>query len=113
MIAGMDIPALVLATQISPWFAQIFAIVICIGIYTSAVPLLWTGVRKVATEKTKKYTLITIFSGVVGCAIACFVPYQGLINILYGINGYLGFILMIFMIIYDLKTKIIRRGYSA
>lgn len=30
---------------------------------------------------------------------------KGLINILYGINGYLGFILMFFMIIYDVKTK--------
>lgn len=105
LVASTDIPALILANQISPIIAQLFAIVICAGIYTSAVPLLWTGVRKIAVEGTKKYKTITVVAGIGGCIIACFVPYKGLINILYGINGYLGFILMFFMIIYDVKTK--------
>lgn len=107
--AAADIPALVLAKQISPWLAQVFAIIICAGIYTSAVPLLWTGIRKVAVEGTTKYRTVTIAGGVLGCAIACFVPYKGLINILYGLNGYLGFILVFFMIIYDVKTRMSKK----
>lgn len=103
--AAADIPALVLASLISPILAQIFAIIICAGIYTSAVPLLWTGVRKISKEGTKKYKIVTIVGGVLGCAIACFIPYKGLINILYGLNGYLGFILVFFMIVYDIKTR--------
>ena len=105
LVASADIPALILANQISPYVAQIFAIIICAGIYTSAVPLLWTGVRKIAEEGTVKYKVVTIIGGIIGCVVACFVPYKGLINILYGLNGYLGFILMFFMIIYDLKTR--------
>ena len=105
MTAAADIPALILAAQISPFLAQVFAIVICAGIYTSAVPLLWTGVRKLAREGTKKYVVVTIGGGVLGCVIACFVPYKGLINLLYGLNGYLGFILIFFMIAYDIKTR--------
>ena len=105
MTAAADIPALILATQISPILAQVFAMVICAGIYTSAVPLLWTGVRKIAKEGTKQYVLITIGGGVLGCVIACFVPYKGLINLLYGLNGYLGFVLIFFMIVYDIKTR--------
>lgn len=107
--AAADIPALVLAEEISPVLAQIFAIIICAGIYTSAVPLLWTGVRKVSTEGTKKYKIVTIIGGVLGCAIACFIPYKGLINVLYGLNGYLGFILVFFMIVYDVKTRMSSR----
>lgn len=103
--AAADIPALVLAAQISPWLAQAFAIIICVGIYSSAVPLLWTGVRKIAEEKTTKYKIVTVVGGILGCVIACFVPYKGLINVLYGLNGYLGFILVFFMILYDVKTK--------
>ena len=103
--AASDIPALELAKQISPIVAQIFAIVICAGIYTSAVPLLWTGVRKISHEGTKEYKLLTIVAGILGCIIACFIPYKGLVNVLYGLNGYLGFILIFFMIIYDIKTK--------
>lgn len=108
-IAAADIPALVLAQQINPVLAQIFAIVICAGIYTSAVPLLWTGVRKVANEGTKRYRIVTIIGGVIGCIIAIFIPYKGLINVLYGINGYLGFILVFFMILYDVKTKMSKK----
>ena len=45
--------------------------------------------------------------------IACFVPYKGLINVLYGLNGYLGFLLVLFMIIYDIKTKMSKKIDSA
>lgn len=110
--AVADIPALVLAKEISPLLAQIFAIIICAGIYTSAVPLLWTGVRKVAHEGTTKYRVVTVIGGSLGCVIAMYVPYKGLINVLYGINGYLGFILMFFMIMYDVKTKMSKKCKS-
>lgn len=106
--ASADIPALVLAARISPILAQVFAIIICAGIYTSAVPLLWTGVRKISNEGTRKYKIFTIAGGVIGCMIACFIPYKGLINVLYGMNGYLGFVLVFFMLIYDIKTKMSR-----
>lgn len=107
--AAADIPALVLAGQISPVLAQVFAIIICAGIYTSAVPLLWTGVRKIAQEGTARYRIVTIVGGILGCVIAIFVPYKGLINVLYGLNGYLGFILVFFMIVYDAKTGMSRK----
>lgn len=107
--AAADIPALILAEQISPILAQAFAIVICAGIYTSAVPLLWTGVRMISKEGTFKYKILTIVCGMVGCVIACFVPYKGLINVLYGINGYLGFILILFMVVYDIRTMMSKK----
>ena len=103
--AVADIPALILAGQISPILAQAFAVIICAGIYTSAVPLLWTGVRKISEEGTAKYKIVTILGGAVGCLIALFVPYKGLINILYGMNGYLGFVFLFFMAVYDVKTR--------
>lgn len=106
--ASADIPALILAGKISPMLSQVYAIIICAGIYTSATPLLWTSVRKISDEGTAKYKTLTIVGGVLGCIVACFVPYRGLINILYGINGYLGFILVFFMIIYDVKTRMSR-----
>lgn len=108
--ASADIPALELASTISPILSQIFAIIICAGIYTSAVPLLWTGVRKISEEGTVKYKLTTVVAGILGCIIACFVPYKGLINILYGLNGYLGFILIFFMVIYDVKSRMSKRN---
>ena len=100
-----DIPALVLAKSISPILAQALAVIIFCGIYTTSVPLLWTGVGKISKEGTKKYKVLTVVGGVIGCVAACFLPYKGLVNVLYGMNGYLGFILVAFMIVYDLRTK--------
>lgn len=107
--AGADIPAIALADRISPLLAQVFAIIVCAGIYTSAVPLLWTSVRKIANEGTNKYRIITVSSGILACLISIFVPYKELVNIIYGVNGYLGFVLVFFMIIYDVKTKMSKK----
>jgi uncharacterized membrane protein YkvI len=100
----VGVPALQLAKSIHPLLAVAFAVIIFIGIYTSACPLLWTGVRKLADEGTKRYTYLTILGGVIGCLVSCFVPYRPLLNVLYGINGYLGFILIAFMIVNDVRV---------
>ena len=105
LTAYADIPALTLANTIHPILGQVFAIIIFCGIYTTAVPLLWTGVGRVSKEGTPRYRLFTIVGGVIGCIVACFVPYKGLVNVLYGLNGYLGFILVAFMIVFDIRTR--------
>lgn len=99
------IPALVMANNIHPIFGSIYAIIVFAGIYTTSVPLLWTGISKLAPEGTPKYRALVVIGGIVGCLIACFVPYQGLVNFIYGTLGYVGFILVFFMVIYDIRTK--------
>lgn len=112
LIANIDmtwnagVPALTLANNIHPWLAEAFAVTIFIGIYTSACPLLWTGIRKLSNEGTSKYKWLTIVGGVLGCVIACYVPYRPLLNVIYGLNGYLGFILIAFMIVNDITVKL-------
>lgn len=102
---NVGIPALVLAQLISPTFAEAFAVIIFLGIYTTAVPLLWTGIRKISEDGSTKYKLLTIIGGIIGCVIACFFPYKGLLNILYGMNGYLGFMLVAFMLVHDIRER--------
>lgn len=109
LIANIDttwnagVPALVLAKSIHPVFGLLYAVIIFLGIYSSACPLLWTGVRKISAAGGKKYKIWTIVAGLVGCVIACFVPYRPLLNVIYGLNGYLGFILVAFMIVNDIR----------
>lgn len=103
--AVVDVPALYLAKAIAPWFAVSFSLIILIGGYTSAVPLLWTVVSSIADEKTMTYKIVTILMGVIATFFAYYVPYKSLLNILYGLNGYVGGILVIMMVIYDIKTR--------
>ena len=104
-----DIPALILANTISPALASIFAVIIFCGIYTTSVPLLWTSIGRIEKEGTKKYKLYTVVLGIIGCVIACFLPYRSLVNVLYGLNGYLGFILVAFMLVYDIRTRMSKK----
>ncbi len=98
------VPALVLANSIHPIFGLLYAIIIFLGIYSSACPLLWTGVNRIAQDGNKSYKAWAIALGIIGCGVACFVPYRPLLNIIYGLNGYLGFILVAFMIVNDVKV---------
>ncbi len=109
--AEADIPSLILANKIHPWLAQFFAIVIFCGIYTTAVPLLWTGVSRIAPEGSGRYKLMTLVGGAIGCLIALLVPFKGLVKILYGINGYLGFVMLAIMIFSDIMTRMGRRPH--
>lgn len=102
LTAYADIPALVLADAIHPLASQVFALIIFYGTYTASVPLLWTGVGRLAKEGTRRCRLLTVLGGVTACVSACFLPYKGLVNVLYGLNGYLGFLLVAFMVVKDL-----------
>lgn len=112
LIANIDttwnvgVPALVLAKSIHPLVADVFSIIIYLGIYTSACPLLWTGIRKVSEDGSRLYKWLIIIFGALGCAVACYIPYRPLLNVLYGLNGYLGFILVAFMIVNDIRIGI-------
>lgn len=103
------VPALVLANSIHPAFGLLYAIIIFLGIYSSACPLLWTGVSRIAQDNNKNYKIWAIALGIVGCAIACFVPYRPLLNVIYGLNGYLGFILVAFMIVNDIRVARVKK----
>lgn len=108
-VAGTQIPNLVLATNIAPWLSYIFAIVIFIAVFSSAAPLLWTSVQRLAPEKTTRYNVITVILVIAALIIAFFIPFNRLMNVCYVINGYGGFILVIFMIVKDVKTYIIKK----
>lgn len=101
-IWNVDVPALTLAHNIHPVIELIFAVIIFGGVYTTALPLLWTGVIKLADEGTKKYKMLTVIGGVIGFAVG-FLPYKSVLNVLYGLNGYLGFILIAFMLVHDIR----------
>ena len=104
-IWDLDVPALALASQIHPALSLVFAVVIFCGLYTTALPLLWTGVSKISKEGTADYKHRLFLGGIIGFA-ASFLPYKTLVNVLYGLNGYLGFILIAFMIIHDIRMYI-------
>lgn len=104
-VAGSMIPSLILAANIHPVVAIVFSLTVVAGIYTTAVPLLWTVSSRIAGEKSDKFKIVTIVLAVIGTLIGLKVPFDKLVNIIYVINGYVGIILLGLMIIKSIKNK--------
>lgn len=98
-----DIPNLILAMEIWKPFSAIFAIVVFAGIYTTAVPLLYNPAARFAKEGTSQFKILTIVLGIVGLIVGLFLPFRVLVNVIYVLNGYVGAVLILFMIWKNIK----------
>lgn len=107
-VAGTEIPMLVLADGVHPLFASVFSVIILAGIYTTAIPLLWTVSSRFFADRTPRFKLLTIVLAAAGTLIGLVLPFSQMVNIVYVINGYVGIVLLALMV---LKTvlRVVRR----
>jgi uncharacterized membrane protein YkvI len=103
-VAGSQIPLLILAGKIHPLLATIFSLIIVTGIYTAAVPLLWSVSSRFANDQSTKFKTLSIILGIIGFIISIILPYSKLINIIYVINGYVGILLLVLMFAKNIRN---------
>ena len=101
--AGASIPNLVLAAQVWPPLATIFAVIIYAAIFSTACPLLFTAANTVSEEGTSRYRIVAIVGAAIALIVALFVPYQGLVNVVYGYCGYVGAAFFVIIIIHEIR----------
>ena len=111
-VAGMQIPMLVLASDVAPFVASLISLMILAGIYTTAIPLLWTVSSRVYPDGTKKYKYLTIVLALLGTVIGLWLPFDQMVNIVYVLNGYVGAILLGIMIIVTIWRGVTKRRAS-
>lgn len=99
----LEIPALGLLGTSSPVIANAFAVALMLAIYTTAVPMLWTAVNKLApVDGTPKYRIITIVLGVIGLFGGLF-KFSTLIGIVYPALGWVGLVIIVCIVIRKLR----------
>ncbi|WP_073707023.1 hypothetical protein [Glutamicibacter sp. 0426] len=98
-VAGTEIPMLVLATDISPVLASGISVMILAGIYTTAVPLLWTVSSRFFADNTPRFRYSTVGLAVLGTVIGLLVPFSQMVNVVYVVNGYVGILLLVLMLV--------------
>lgn len=104
-VYNLEIPSLYVADQVSPLFGKIFAIMLILGIYTTAVPMMFTACNRVSEdEKSNKYKIAAIVTAIVGF-FGGQLSFSTMIGIIYPISGYVGLIILVGMI----YTKYIKR----
>jgi len=105
-VSGSQIPALILAGKVHPLLATLFSIIIVAGIYTTAVPLLWSVSSRFAVDKSKKFKLLTVFLASIGLIVGTELNFSLLVNIVYVINGYVGILLLGLMFVKSIRNRI-------
>lgn len=106
VIAGTQVPNLILAQQLSPTLAHGFAVLIILATYTTACPLLWTVSARFTTEGEKKFKILTVVLAAAACLVALEIPFSTLVNYIYVINGYGGALLIFFMIVKLVRLRL-------
>jgi len=106
LVWDSQIPLLKIIDNISHTAAIVYAVVAFLGVYTTACPLLWTGASRVAKEGTSRYKIFIVIGAALGFFIATLLPFNRLINIIYVINGYVGFIFFAFVVVKNIRNKL-------
>ena len=110
LVGASQIPLLLILHQSSPFLATVFSVVIFAGIYTTACPLLWTPVNRVAKEGTNTYKIAAIVLAAAGCVIGLVAPYAAIVNFIYAVNGKVGFLLVALVIIKNIRDAAARKN---
>lgn len=108
-----EIPTLYMADKIGPIVGGMFSLMLIAGIYTTAVPLLWSVCNSFAEEKTEKFTIIAVICSVIGM-IGGRLPFSMLVNLIYPISGFIGVVIMCSLFIKKIKINkciILQKGY--
>ncbi len=104
-VYNLEIPSLFVADQVSPIFGKIFAVMLILGIYTTAVPMMFTACNKVSEdEKSIKFKVAAIVTAIVGF-FGGQLSFSTMVGIIYPISGYVGLIIFAGMI----YTKYIKK----
>ncbi|MGP9607764.1 YkvI family membrane protein [Glutamicibacter sp. 287] len=111
-VGGTEIPMLVLAKDISPVLAAGISVMILAGIYTTAVPLLWTVSSRFFADKTLRFKYLTITLAVLGTVIGLMLPFSQMVNVVYVINGYVGVLLLALMVVKTISRAARRHPMS-
>lgn len=104
-VYNLEIPSLFVAASISPIFGDIFSLLLMLGIYTTAVPMLYTVCNKISSDsKSKSYRITAVVTAIVSI-FGGQLSFSTMISIIYPISGYAGLVIFAGMIF----TKYIKK----
>ncbi len=99
-VSQEQVPILALAGRL-PGFAEIFAGIIFLGIFSTITPLLWSVCRRFATEDGPMYRGLVVGLALVGWAGGTLLPFDQLLNWIYPTVGYAGLVLLCCLLFTD------------
>lgn len=105
VVANLEIPSLYVADSISPVFGAVFSVLLLLGIYTTAVPMMYTVCNKISSDSHSKAYKITAIVTAIVSIFGGQLSFSTMISIIYPISGYAGIVIFIGI----LYTKYIKK----
>lgn len=100
-----QIPLLVIASRISSVLGVLVGVMICVALFTTVTPLLYSCTAKFAQDGTMKFRVLAIVIGIAGAYGGSLLPFGTLINIIFPLSGYISFIMLVAVIICVIRKK--------
>ncbi|QQK74654.1 hypothetical protein HUG15_02920 [Salicibibacter cibarius] len=104
MLQDAEMPMLILATDISPIVGLLMAIALLGMIFSSTVPYLYTFTARFFQADTRRFNIAAIFVGITAFSLG-FVGFSDLVNTVYPLMGYLGFVLIGALIVQLFRSR--------
>lgn len=102
IVGELSVPALAMAQTLSPILGAIYAIILALAIFTTAVPLMWSVASRITREKTVKFAVVCVIIAILGF-FGSYLPFEMLVNIITPAVGYVGLVGLLFIIWRDIK----------
>jgi len=103
-LVGTDMPVLLIATQISPVIGLAMAVILLAMIFNTAVPSLYTFTARFFTVDTQRFRVAAVVVGIVAFSLG-FIGFTDLVNTIYPLLGYVGFVIFAGMAVNLFRTK--------
>ncbi|MDR0853655.1 MAG: hypothetical protein LBN34_04745 [Clostridiales Family XIII bacterium] len=108
------IPTLAAVTYLLPGISWMFVIILIAGIFTTITGYLWLLTDRVfgstPTTKSRIFTAVLMIIGVLAGSV---LPFSAVVNFLWPISGFVGIILVIFMIVKDIRLATSSKSKTA
>jgi len=109
VLQGKQVPMLTLAAQLSPAVAISFAFIILAGVFTTAMPLLYSTCARFTKEKTRAYNALAILLSIFAVFLGSVLPFNTLVSTVYAYAGYAGAVLIAILILRTLSAAFDQR----
>jgi len=104
-VAKSAVPILDILNKFSNGLGATYSVVIFLGLYTTACPLLWSVGKRFFKERSKSYLILIMVCTVIAGTISMFVPYATVFNYT-TYNGYVAVIAIFLVIIRHIMTVV-------
>ncbi len=109
-ISSKMVPTLEMASLISSVFGSCYIFMMCVGIYTSAVPEFLMFVTSFFRDGTRNFRIFSVVTIFLSTFLTSLLPFDVIYNYVYLVAGYLGWLIIALVVIKNIRTRRARNG---